>query len=125
MSRKKIPIKIGDILLCVFILALSAVIFFSLRDTDEPTHAVISCDGEEIVCDLSKDCERWISSNGYTLKVKISDGKVSVIESDCPDKVCRASGEISLPSQVIACVPAGVTVKIEGDSDGNIDWIAP
>lgn len=125
MSRKKIPVKPGDIILCVLILALSAVMFFTLLDGDDPSRVLISYGDESQVFDLFHDREAEITSQGHTLKIRISDGKVSVTESDCPDKVCMASGEISSSSQVIACVPAGVTIKIEGESDEKIDWIAP
>ncbi len=125
MSRKKLPIKLGDIILCALILTVAAVIFFTLLDGEEPSRVVIRYGGEQAVYDLSQDFETMITSQGYTLKIKISDGGVSVVESDCPDKVCVASGALSSPSRVIACVPAGVTIKVEGESDEKIDWIAP
>lgn len=123
MSRKKIPFKFGDIVLCTLILTVAAVMFFTLPNGKAPLHVIVTHENGENVYDLSQDREIEINSHGHRLKVKISDGEVSVIESDCPDKVCEASGKISSPGRVIVCVPAGVTVKLEG-SDENIDWVA-
>lgn len=51
--------------------------------------------------------------NGYN-KIKIEDGKVQVVEADCPDKVCVDCGIISKDSlnKVIACVPHRLIVEI-------------
>ncbi|MBQ3099471.1 MAG: NusG domain II-containing protein [Clostridia bacterium] len=125
MKCKKLPIKLGDLLLCVVILALSAVIFFTINDGSEASRAVISYGGEEYYYELSDDREIEICSSGHSLSVVIEDGEVYVYESTCPDKVCKASGKISSASEIIACVPAGVSIKIEGDPDEKIDWTAP
>ena len=125
MSRKKIPVKAGDVIISVLILAVAAVIFFTSLGTSEASQVLIRADGEESVYPLSEDRELLFTSNGIELEIVIKNGSVSVRSSGCPDKVCVASGNKSLPGQVIACVPAGVTVKIEGGTDDEIDWVAP
>lgn len=125
MKCKKLPIKLGDVILCVVILALSGVIFFTLNDGTDASRAVITYGGETYYYDLSSDRELKIDSRGHSLTVVIEDGEVYVAESSCPDKVCKKSGRISSASGLIACVPAGVSIKIEGGSDEKIDWIAP
>ena len=116
MSRKKIPVKVGDVIVSLLVLAVAAAIFFLSLGDGKASRVVVTVDGER---------EIEVSSNGCELKIVISNGAVRVTESSCPDKVCAASGKISSPGRVIACVPAGVTVKVEGEIDDEIDWIAP
>lgn len=125
MSRKKIPVKVGDVIVSLLVLAVAAAIFFLSLGDGKASRVVVTVDGEESVYSLFEEREIEVSSNGCELKIVISNGAVRVTESSCPDKVCASSGKISSPGRVIACVPAGVTVKVEGEIDDEIDWIAP
>lgn len=54
-----------------------------------------------------------------TLVIEVSGGAVSVTEAECPDRVCVRTGGVDAGGAVIACVPNGVVVRVEGgDSDG-------
>ena len=53
---------------------------------------------------------------GY-LKLEIKKGKVRVIDSPCPKKICVKTGWISKPNQMIICIPNGVIIKILGMSN--------
>ncbi|MGE5483782.1 MAG: NusG domain II-containing protein [Ignavibacteriales bacterium] len=44
---------------------------------------------------------------------EISGGRVRMISSDCPDKVCVKMGWISQAGQVIVCLPNRVILKVE------------
>lgn len=125
MKSVKQSVKVGDILLCVLIFAVSALIFATRFINNDASEVVISYDGKREVYDLFTDRELEISSGGHTLNIVISDGSVRVSDSTCPDKICKASGRISSGGRMIACLPAGVSIKIEGDGDEKIDWVAP
>ena len=73
---------------------------------------------------LSKDREIEVTSNGHRLLIVISDGAASVRESDCPDGVCVASGEIHYAGESILCAPAGVTLTVQKGGGDNVDFIA-
>lgn len=62
---------------------------------------------------LSRDQELWVGDEeiGRNL-VRVKDGKVMVVEADCPDKVCVHTGAISQEGEVIACLPHGLIVYI-------------
>ena len=62
--------------------------------------------------DLSKDDTFVIASESGTNIVKVEDGKITIIEADCPDKVCVKTGAISNAGEVIACVPHKILILI-------------
>jgi hypothetical protein len=46
--------------------------------------------------------------------IQIKDGKVHVLDADCPDKVCIKDGYISEPGQILVCLPNKVVVEVKG-----------
>ncbi len=60
--------------------------------------------------------------DGIVLSVEIDGSRVRVAHSDCPDQVCVHSGWLSKNGQTAACVPAGVSVRVVGDS-GEVDGV--
>ncbi len=60
---------------------------------------------------------------GYNL-IEIGDGKIRVIEADCPDKIDVKQGYISEPNEMIVCLPNRLVIEIIGEEDGEIDYIA-
>ncbi len=48
--------------------------------------------------------------------VAIHGGRVCVLESPCPLKVCIGMGEIARDGELLACVPNHLLVRIEGRS---------
>lgn len=51
--------------------------------------------------------------------VRIREGKVSVISSNCPEQICVRSAPISKPGQTIACLPHRLVISIEGGPDAE------
>ncbi len=61
---------------------------------------------------------------GYNL-IEIGDGKVRVIEADCPDKIDVLQGYISSPGELIVCLPNKLVVEIKGiEETREIDHIS-
>lgn len=61
---------------------------------------------------------------GYNL-IEIGDGKVRVIEADCPDKLDVKQGYIERPGEVIVCLPNKLVIEIKGENkDNDIDYIS-
>lgn len=59
--------------------------------------------------------------NGIT-RVHLQDGRVCVVESACPDKICVQTGWISNSAGPIACLPNRVIIKIiNASNDKDID----
>ena len=57
-----------------------------------------------------------VEING-TNKILIEDGKVSMIDADCPDKLCIKQGKITDNSKDIVCLPNGVVIRVEKNSE--------
>ena len=72
---------------------------------------------------LSEDCEIKLDSQGIHLTVVIENGAAYVLESDCPDAVCRAGGRISKSGETILCAPAGVRLSVKGGAS-DVDHVA-
>ena len=61
---------------------------------------------------------------GYNL-IEIGDGKVRVVEADCPDKLDVKQGYISKVGEVIVCLPNRLVIEIKGVSEETeIDGIS-
>lgn len=58
--------------------------------------------------------------NGIT-RVLLQDGKVRVIDSACPDKICVSSGWLRSSAGTIVCLPNRVVIKILDYEDKDID----
>jgi hypothetical protein len=101
-----------------FDLGLGAVIlFFSISSVFSITEnggagvktATIFKDGTRIDS-VSLDRDRLVDVDHMTLEVH--DGKIRILRSDCPKKVCVHSGWASMPSHTIVCVPNRIIVEI-------------
>lgn len=126
MKKKEKIIKIGDVIVIGLLLAVSLCIFLcSLPSRSEDVGvAVVTVDGREYGrYPLDTDREIILRQNGYTNIIEIKGGTVRMSSADCPDKSCVSQGQISHGGQVIVCLPARITVTLEGTT-GQIDSIA-
>lgn len=55
--------------------------------------------------------------------VEIDQGKVRMVNSPCPEKVCGHAGWISKKGQTIVCLPNHVVIRIDGKSKEKYDAI--
>lgn len=69
---------------------------------------------------LSEDRTVEIKGEGGNNLLVIKNGKASMSEADCPDKLCVRQGEISLKGQSIICLPHKVVVEIKDNDAGGI-----
>lgn len=58
------------------------------------------------------------------IQVRVQDGAVRIIESDCPKQICVNTGAIREPGQVIACVPNKTLIEIKSAAPPSVDLIA-
>jgi hypothetical protein len=52
--------------------------------------------------------------------VAIRDGRACIVGASCPNKVCMGMGEVSRQGELIACVPNGLLLHIEGDPGDEV-----
>ncbi|MCG2711318.1 MAG: NusG domain II-containing protein [Candidatus Omnitrophica bacterium] len=60
---------------------------------------------------LKENKELYLPEAG--IRVETKDGKVRIIESDCPGQICVHSGWIQYAGQSIVCVPNKIFIEIQ------------
>lgn len=95
-------------------LSLAGVIFIN-KAASEVKQVVISSREEEAIRSPLQRMKKQIRVKGCL--VEVAEGRVRVVSSSCPNKICVATGWITEPSQIIVCVPHGVMVRIEGKTE--------
>jgi len=111
-------VKVLDIIVIVCLLLTSFVplLFFG----EEGGSALVYVNGEKAyTISLNVDSETVIEG---VCTVVVKDGKVSVCDAECPDKLCEKSGEIYREGESIVCIPEGIVIKISGE--GEVDGVA-
>ncbi|MBO5275347.1 MAG: NusG domain II-containing protein [Clostridia bacterium] len=121
--RTRFTVWDGAVYLAVLLLAILLLVLLTVSKTEGETLSV-TCGGEITHYPLSQDRELTLENNGYTLTVVIRGGKASVDAADCPDRLCRRMGEISRSGESVACLPAGIYIRIEGGEANEADFIA-
>ena len=120
-ERKVINKRDTIIIVLIIISALAGLVVPKLADAGG--YAVLKC-GDEIVArlELSK-------SGNYTFPqfdgmiFTVSDGAISVTESNCGDHTCMRTGSISRSGEVIVCVPNKAAVTIESNKQSELDVV--
>lgn len=118
MDRKRLR---NDIILVIVLVCAAAAAWAIIRLAQKSgTYAVVSVNGTEIArYPLDKDIETVISSeDGHVNTLVIKDGKASVTEADCPDKLCVRHKEISMAGETIVCLPHKLVISIERGEGG-------
>lgn len=125
-SEKNRKIR-NDIILAVAIVLIATVglLLFVLTKEDGSTVAV-KIDG--VVTDtypLSENIEVLIKTgeNDENINVlTIEDGKASISEADCPDKICVETRAVSFVGETIVCLPHKLVIEITNEkTDDQID----
>ncbi len=121
MERKLITKK-DAVIIAVILFASAALVLSGRAFRAQGETAVISVDGKvyrEIrLSDFSKKTQ-FSLDNGVVITAE--NGKICFSESDCKDKICIKTGEISKSGEVSVCVPNKTVIEIRGaDGADNI-----
>ncbi len=104
------PLRIGDIFIIIFFLFF---VFFLPKNQGEKV--IISVDKtNNFVYPLNQDKEIIVNGKLGAAKVVIRDGRVRILNSPCPLKICEKKGWISKKGDFIICIPNRVVIKITG-----------
>ena len=115
--------KKRDIIFIGAILVFSCILFaiFSLV-RDDGAYVVVRIDGKKsAMYSLLYDGEYVLNNGTNTLCIK--DGKASLHNSMCPDKLCERLGEISKSGETITCLPNKLTVTVYGAESDNVELV--
>ena len=110
------------ILLAVIVIVLLPIAIF-LLNTGKGATAVVKSDGKVIdTLSLYKNgTYSYKNDNGYNI-VEVIDGKVRVIEADCPNQDCVNKGYIKRNNESVICLPHKFEVTIKS-KDNKYDVI--
>lgn len=124
MDNKRLKFQKGD-LLAILLVTLCAALVFALFLPDgegEAAYAQIYCDGVLVrTVDLSTDQEFAVTAT-YVNQVCVKDGRVAIIQSDCPGGDCVHSGWTDTPGRSLVCLPNGVEIRVVAE-DADVDFV--
>ena len=85
---------------------------------------VVEQDGRTMVrCSVAlEDTLRVEGPLGVTT-IEIVKGRVRVLDSPCPHKLCVRAGAIGEAGELVVCVPNRVVVRVEGESRKGVDAV--
>lgn len=108
------------ILLAVFLLA-GLLCLAVLKFTGQSgSYVKATVEGEEIgIYDLSKDqvIDLPFENHDYSNQMVIKDGRVSMQEANCADKICVNHQPISKDGETIVCLPHKLVLEIVDDGE--------
>ena len=102
-------------LCCILAMAVTLGSLFFFRPTGKT--ATVQIEGKKVqTIWLNTNGQYPFENNGHTLTVQVREGKVGVVTSSCRDKICQNTGFTNTEGTSIVCLPAGISVTVEGAS---------
>lgn len=114
-------------LIIVSLLSSGIILYSSAKNKYQSQYVEISVKGKlykKITFNSSTEETIDIKTNLGENIVRISKGKVKILDADCPDKVCVKDGYIYKPGQLLVCLPHKVVVEIKGIKNAETDDVA-
>lgn len=109
----------NDIILIVSLLliaGISLILFFSCSSKDDLYLEVYYKEEQVLKISLDENNEYEVSGDISTIRIKVFDKDVWVVESECEDQICVHQGHMNRAGQTITCLPNKVYLKIVGGS---------
>jgi len=114
--------------LIVLILAATALILILFQGGRPPGNRVIVEKDGKVVFTAPLEADRTVRLEGPlgTTTLQIHSGKVCVLDSPCPRKVCMGMGEIARGGELVACIPNHLLIRVSGEPDEkrNYDFLS-
>lgn len=117
----------GDIVLVLVVVALSIfLVAQGVAGAGAGTRLEIrvTAGGREVLTlPLDDDAgELIVKGSGGESRMEVHGGRVRMVDSACPDKLCVKTGWISSPGESIVCLPNRVVIEIVS-ADGGPDVV--
>lgn len=110
-----------NLLFAGVILIVAALLFALTRSPKpkaEPLVAVVDFgDGITETLPLDQDYDYLYDVGNYVVHLQVKEGAIAFLDSQCPDHVCEQFGWLSQEGEWAACIPAGVHVTLEPQSE--------
>jgi hypothetical protein len=107
------------VVLLLLLAAGASFVFFGQRPKGRQ---VIVEQGGRVVFTAPLRTDRTVALSGPhgETVVAIHHGRACIVAASCPNKVCMGMGEVSRQGELIACVPNGLLLRVEGDSGDDV-----
>ena len=116
-------VKAGDILLCLAVLLIAGLLFFSFGREPGNTASIYQ-DGVCIRVLSLRENTRIEVDGAYHSVIEVKDGKIGFVEADCPDQTCVHTGMLSTAGSACLCLPGRVEIRVDGaDNKHQLDAI--
>ncbi|MBN1289354.1 MAG: NusG domain II-containing protein [Actinobacteria bacterium] len=119
--KSSVKQKIGD---SVTVAAIIIAILFSIplvtkgADAGKPAFAVVEVNGREslrvALGEDGRDRTFDVEGSAGTSTIEVKNGRVRMLESDCPDKLCIGMGWAEKTGDSIVCIPNRVVIELVG-----------
>ena len=120
MWRTKLR-KSDYILFCVTVIFATVLLIVQRMTPDSHGQLIVLIDGEETASYSLNESDDEFTINNGTNTIQISEGRVRMIGSNCPDQICVHHKEISKNNETIVCLPNKIVLVIENASEATID----
>ncbi len=112
----------GDVALVLAVAAISVSLIFQgiSRAVGDHPQARVSANGREVARFSLWEGDRTLVVKGFQgeSRLEAKDGRVRMVDSACPDKLCVRTGWISRPGESIVCLPNRVVIEIVSGEGG-------
>ena len=113
---------IRDIVLVVAVLSVAVVVLVVTGSHGkEGSYVSVMVQNTEIAR-YSLDVDGIYAINGGTNTIEIKDGRVRMLEAECPNHLCVHQGWVRFEGQSIVCLPNKVTVSVCGTGE-SLDFV--
>ncbi len=119
--------KKNDLLLIFVIVIVIGVLYLASMYISGDKGARVAVYQDKKIIDilpLYEDVEKTYSSEYGENTISIKQAKLSVIDSNCRNRICVDSMAISKTGETIVCLPHHFYVEIIGGKENEIDAIA-
>jgi len=118
-------LKISDFIL-ILLLIMSGIFssFYIYGNDNEDKMVIVELSGKVYgVYDLNSDRIMDLKGPQSRVKINIENGYVFVLESGCPQKICKRMGKKNRINELIVCIPNRLLIRIEGEMKNNYEFI--
>lgn len=121
MEEKRFLSPLG-LVPCGLLVLAAGVLYLGLSLAPQGTKAIVEKSGEVV---LERDLSQLTEPETFTLEgeqniqvtVEFSPQGAAVVASGCPDQVCVRTGTLTKAGETAVCLPARVTLRLEGGGD--------
>ena len=113
---------IRDVILVVAVLSVAVVVLIVTGSHGkEGSYVSVMVQNTEIAR-YSLGADGIYAINSGTNTIEIKDGRVRMLEAECPNHLCVHQGWVRFEGQSIVCLPNKVTVSVCGTGEG-LDFV--